>query len=531
MSASTKKQLRKAQEAEKLTEKQLAEQKEAKKLKLYSTIAVVVLAALVLFAAIFGVSQAVANSGIRERNTVAMTIGEHEISNAELNYYFVDAVNNFSQTYGSYASLFGLDTTKPLNKQEVTEGYTWADDFLASATENITAVYAICDEAKAQGFTLSEEDIADIDGNITIMEYYAVYNYGYADLEGYLNAMYGSGASVESYRAYYEMSTLAQKYETFYRDSLTYTNEDLRAAEAENFNLYSAYSYNTYYQSVSAFYGAEATDEEIAAGRKAAETEMNQLAAGEYATVADFDAAIAALSVNADSTASSTSYENTLYSSISSNYAEWISDSSRKAGDVTCIPANTTDSEGNEIVSGYYVVYFNGTNTNEFALANVRHILIAPQGGTYDSTTGTTVYSDEEKAAAKATAEELYAQWQAGEATEDTFAALANEKSVDGDGTTGGLYTDVYPGQMVANFNDWCFAEGRKAGDTGIVETEYGCHIMFYVGNSNTTYRDYLITNDLTSTDVTNWFNGLVENMTVNTLDTKYIRTDLVLSK
>ena len=87
MSASTKKQLRKAQEAEKLTEKQLAEQKEAKKLKLYTTIAVVVLAALVLFAAVYGVCKAVANSGIRERNTVAMTIGEHEISNAELNYY------------------------------------------------------------------------------------------------------------------------------------------------------------------------------------------------------------------------------------------------------------------------------------------------------------------------------------------------------------------------------------------------------------------------------------------------------------
>ena len=85
MSASTKKQLRKAQEAEKLTEKQLAEQKEAKKLKLYSIIAVVVLTALVLFAAIFGISQGIANSGIRERSTVAMTVGEHEISNARHN--------------------------------------------------------------------------------------------------------------------------------------------------------------------------------------------------------------------------------------------------------------------------------------------------------------------------------------------------------------------------------------------------------------------------------------------------------------
>ena len=531
MSASTKKQLRKAQEAEKLTEKQLAEQKEAKKLKLYSTIAVVVLAALVLFAAVYGVNQAISNSGVRQRGTVAMTIGNHEISNAELNYYFIDAVNNFYQNYGSYAALFGLDVSKALDKQEVSDGYTWADDFLASATENITSIYALNDEAKANGYTLSEDEIAEIDGNFTIMEYYAVYNYGYADLASYLKAMYGNGATVESYREYYEMSALAQSYEKHYSDSLNYTDADLRAAEADNYNLYSSYNYNAYYQSVSAFHGTDATEEEIAQAQKTAEDEIKKLTEGEYATVADFDAAIAAMDINADSAASSSAYENTLYSSVSATYQDWVSASGRQAGDVSYFPATSTDADGHESVIGYYVVYFVSANTNEYALANVRHILVAPEGGTYDSTTGTTTYSDEEMAAAKASAEELYAQWKAGEATEASFAALANEKSADGDGTTGGLYENVYPGQMVTNFNDWCFQEGRKAGDTGIVESEYGYHIMFYVSDSDMNYRDYLITNDLTSADVSSWFNGLVENQTVTTLDTKYISTGLVLSK
>ena len=160
MSASTKKQLRKAQEAEKLTEKQLAEQKEAKKLKLYTTIAVVVLAALVLFAATFGVSQAIANSGIRERNTVALTIGDHEISNIELNYYFVDTVNQFYGNYGSYAALLGLDVSKPLNEQEVSDGVTWADDFLASVkrclnlyNENREAFNALIKKDMSQDFS------------------------------------------------------------------------------------------------------------------------------------------------------------------------------------------------------------------------------------------------------------------------------------------------------------------------------------------------------------------------------------------
>ena len=54
-----------------------------------------------------------------------------------------------------------------------------------------------------------------------------------------------------------------------------------------------------------------------------------------------------------------------------------------------------------------------------------------------------------------------------GDATEDSFAALANEKSDDGNGTTGGLYENVYPGQMVSSFNDWCFDESRQTGNTG----------------------------------------------------------------
>ena len=158
------------------------------------------------------------------------------------------------------------------------------------------------------------------------------------------------------------------------------------------------------------------------------------------------------------------------------------------------------DEDGNEVTTtnGYYVVYFTSSNDNTFPLSNVRHILVSFEGGTTDDN-GNTTYSDEEKAAAKTAAEDLLAQWESGEATEDSFAALANEHSDDGDGTTGGLYENVYPGQMVTNFNDWCFDSSRKAGDTGIVETEYGYHVMYYVGDSDYTYRDYLIENELRS--------------------------------
>ena len=55
-----------------------------------------------------------------------------------------------------------------------------------------------------------------------------------------------------------------------------------------------------------------------------------------------------------------------------------------------------------------------------------------------------------------------------------------------------------YPGQMVETFNDWCFADGRQPGDYGIVKTDYGYHIMFFVGAGDEIYwfqtakEDYL---------------------------------------
>ena len=536
MSASSKKKLRNAEQAEKLTEKQLAEQKEAKKLKLYTTLAVVILAALVLFAAYIGISRTISNSGIRERNTVALTIGEHKISNAELNYYFIDSVNQFYSQYGSYASMLGLDVTKPLNEQVLNgeDRMTWADDFLESAIEKAKATYALVDDAKANGYTLPEEAVANIDAAIDSMELYAT-AYGYPNVKAYMKGMYGNGTTEESLRNYYEMTELARYYQNEYQESLTYSDADLRAAEAENYGKYSSFNYNYYYLNAFNFVESESenaadyTAEQKAEGARLAEEAAKTLTTG-ITTVEEFDAAIAALPINAENT-SAASYVSTdvPYNSIFAGYAEWVADESRKAGDMTYAANTTTDEEGNETINGYYVVMFGSRNDNTFALANVRHILVGFEGGTYNSTTGAYDYTDVEKAAAWSEAEAILNEWKSGDATEESFAALANEKSDDGDGTTGGLYEDIHPGQMVAAFEDWCF-DAHEVGDTGIVETEYGCHIMFYSGDSETTYRDHLITEELAGNDYNAWYTALTEAVTATEGSFKYVSTDLTLS-
>ena len=538
MSASSKKKLRNAEQAEKLTEKQLAAQKEAKKLKLYTTLAVVILIALVVFAAYVGISRTIANSGIRERNTVALTIGEETISNAEFSYFFVAAVNEFYNQYGSYASILGLDTTKPLNEQVLNEetGETWADDFINVAIENAKATYAIAAEAKANGFTLPEEAVSEIDGTMSTMEMYATL-YGYSDVDAYLKAVYGNGSSEEGLRAYYELTELARYYQNHYYDSLTYDDADLRAAEAENYNEYSSYNYNYYYLNVLDFIEGESTEytaEQRADATKKAEEAAKSLTDG-ITTVEAFDAAIAALPINAENTtAASYASTNASYGSIYAGYADWVTDDSREAGNMTYVASTstTTDDSGKETeqINGYYVVMFNSSNDNNFAMSNVRHILVTPEGGTYNSTTGLYDYSDDEKAAAYEEAVAILNEWKSGDATEDSFAALANEKSEDGDGTTGGLYEDINPStSFVTSFKDWALAD-HEAGDTEIVWSEYGYHIMFYSGDSETTYRDYLISTELANNDYNAWYTALTEALSVDEGSFEHIRTDLTLS-
>lgn len=84
-----------------------------------------------------------------------------------------------------------------------------------------------------------------------------------------------------------------------------------------------------------------------------------------------------------------------------------------------------------------------------------------------------------------------------GDKTEDSFAALADKYSDDTStvksedssaastsGSTGGLISDMDTGEYVAPFEAWAYDESRQPGDTGIIESEYGYHVMYYVSTN-----------------------------------------------
>ena len=124
-----------------------------------------------------------------------------------------------------------------------------------------------------------------------------------------------------------------------------------------------------------------------------------------------------------------------------------------------------------------------GITKTSALVSSVRHILIEPEGGTKSEDGKTTVYSDQEWAACLAEAERVLDEWKSGEATVETFAEFVT-KYTDDDGSksTGGLYEGVMKdGTYMEEFQNWAIDVNRVPGETGLVKTAYGYHIMYFV--------------------------------------------------
>lgn len=601
MSASNRKKIRKEQDMAYMSERQRKEAEEQKKMKRYTLTFWVVLALCVCIVLTTVLSVPV--KSVLIRNTDAVTVGSHTLSAVELNYFYLDAINEWYNSYGSYASYFGLTTSKPLNSQvyDKTLGTTWADMFLNTALENIKSTYALYEMAVKDNFKLSEEEQKSLDTMIddleeTIKTYRELYQnmgytYSYKNATDYIQGMYGKAATLKSYKAYYEVCTIATAYYNAHSDSLEFDDAALRAFENGKFQEYSSYTFAYYYFNATNFRegGTKSedgnstvyTDEEKAAAIEVAKKLADQIAAGTYEDLDAFDKAINALltehfketesstdnkdtktgeSDTTDKTEdekeevklkyTSTKMEDVLYSSVNTLFIDWLIGKEktegeedkkddekdeeetltvRQEGDLTVI-VSESGSGDSKTVNGYYVIRFGNVNENTFALKNVRHLLVAFEGGKYNSTTGQTTYTDAEKEAAKEEAEKLLNEFKAGAMTEEAFGKLATEKTDDtGSKENGGLYENVYPGQMVEAFEDWCYDETRKPGDVGLVETSYGWHIMYFVGDSEVTYRDFMLENDLRTEEMTEWHDGLVKAIAFKVLTDKYVDKGLIL--
>ena len=79
-------------------------------------------------------------------------------------------------------------------------------------------------------------------------------------------------------------------------------------------------------------------------------------------------------------------------------------------------------------------------------------------------------------------AEEMLAKWKKDvRCSEATFADLANKNSADtGTALDGGGYQGIRKGQLMEALDAWCFDPARQSGDTTMIRSEYGLHVLYF---------------------------------------------------
>lgn len=305
-------------------------------------------------------------------DVVVATMGDRELTNAELQAYYWQEIYLFLQENGMYAEYLGLNMDTPLDQQLFTLSevpMSWQQFFLDGAIGTWQNYQAMELQAAEAGYQLSEEDQAELDSEPENLSAAAT-KQGFESAEALIKARIGAACTEKAYMNYMRVYYTYMSYYNHYHDNMELTEEEIDAFFAEH-------------------------EEDYTAGGVARDTK--------------------------------------------------------------------------------YV--------------DVRHVLLQPEGGETGED-GYPVFTDEAWEACLKKVEDIYNKWQEGDKSEESFAELAKEYSVDGSASAGGLYENVYEGQMVEEFENWCFDETRQVGDHGLVKTRYGYHIMFFCGSRSVVEYD-----------------------------------------
>ncbi len=472
-----------------------------RKVRTYTAIGIVV---VVLVAALL-----VWDSGLIQRGQTAVTVGDTSYTVNDVNYYYYSLWNNDFYYY----SMLGMTVPSGDDVYDSESGQTYREYYLEQAMDTLTQLTALYDLAVENGY--SDSDVADtVQEQIdSLRESASSYGYSYG---AFLKAQYGRYMTAGALESILTKAAVADAYYSDYYDGLDITDEDIQAYYEENQDTLDTYEYSYLY------FTPESVDTTDDDGNELSDDEVAEL---EEAALADaLDNAEHALDQYQDGTSIADLAED--YELSSSNYGDHLTNVGSSVSS-TYRDALASYENGQSAIyengeSGYYVLVLHERYLDETATADVRHILIQAETTT-DEDGNTVAPTDEAWDAALSEAEDILAEYEAGEQTEEAFAALANEYSDDtGSNTNGGLYEGAYDGQFVTEFNDWVFDDSRQSGDVDIVRHEgdtsssssyWGYHIIYYVGPNDPVWMqtsDTALRNDQIST----WVEDIQEGYT-----------------
>jgi len=364
------------------------------------------------------------------RNAVVATLGKNKLTNSQLQVFYYKALSDYNGQFSF---------SKPLDEQIYDEkrGLTW-QQYLLELSLNAWKKYRILtDMALEAEFQLPAEYQESLDTLYDDMAASAEKN-GISSVDEYISKVVGEGCTFADYKYFIELNYYASLYFEELAADITSTQEEIDKFFNENEETFQE--------------NGITKDSGILVDYRHIFVKVEGSLDG--ATIVDWD---------------SCKYE------AESILDQWLSDPTEE--NFSSLAADKSDDKTTGKNGGLQHYIHKDYLTN----VDIRHILIMPEGGTKSADGKTTVYSDAEWEACRKKAQEIYDKYLNGEKTEENFSALAKEHSQDGNAKDGGIYTDVKKDSMVEEFDAWIFDESREPGDTGLVKTQYGYHVMYFV--------------------------------------------------
>lgn len=437
----------------KVQKRKEAELKAKKQQKMDRIVGIAVAAIIVIAIAFVPVRKYIAS------HSTYITVGGCDVTQVEFDYYYNVAAGNYINTYGSYLSYMGLDTTSDFSTQMYSDTLTWKDYFEQLAVDNLRQNKALIAEAEAAGFTydtsLEYELFKD-----TLKD--AAAEAGQS-LGTYYKANFGRYASASGIKPFVEEGYLASAYYKSVAESREAAAEEIQAYYDENTATYDSVDY-LLTEVVAEIPETEKITNEDGTTSTVEPTE-EQIQTAMDAAKAKADEALEVIDEQG------TANTNKLKSSISTYYNDWLFDEERAEGDTTIIEDTTNNK--------YYVLKFQNRYLDETLTATIRAIMTTTESG-----------------------DVILGEWAAAGSTEEAFIELVPKYSEDTyTNANGGLYQELTKSTLNSTMSDWIFAEDRNPGDAITLEEEGATYVLYYVEEGRPEWQAK-IANTLLSTDM-----------------------------
>ena len=436
-------------------------------------------------------------------------VGSHSIKREEYDFYYALSRTSFLNTYGSYLSYMGVDTSQDIDSQTYTQDMTFGDYFAQQAVGQMQSTYALLD--KANTYDVSEE-LANFEADLN-----AAASENNVSADTYLTQLYGDEATLDHIKTYYSNHVVSTMFQNHISESFDITDDEIDTYYENNKDTYDLVDYRIFTVNAdipedtteSDETSESLTDEEKAAQDAEKEAQTTEAMAEAKATADAFLAEVTdensfikqcAIHDSSYADASASLKKDAAKSSISpTDVADWLFDASRSEGDTTVIENASNNS--------YAIVYFIDRKINDAATANFRQIVVAADTSAED----TDAASEE----AKNKADDLLAQWTAGDATEDSFSALAKASSDDSyTSSNGGLRTGVSASALSTELSDWLLDSSRQKGDTTVIQNGNYYYVLYYVSAGSAKWHED-IESALRSQKLSDYMTALKKDYTV----------------